>query len=62
MIILGDFGVIRDYKGPNGAEKYWLDWLEDKSFTTLFINGNLIAHLPNYTTGFFTNPSSSAIV
>ena len=40
VIILGDFGVIWDYKGPNGAEKYWLDWLEEKSFTTLFIDGN----------------------
>lgn len=33
----GDFGGVW-----NGSpeENYWLDWLEDKPFTTLFISGN----------------------
>lgn len=36
VIILGDFGIWDDSK----REKYGLDWLEKKSFTTLFIDGN----------------------
>ncbi len=40
MIILGDFGLVWDYRGENKNEKYWLDWLENKPFTTLFIDGN----------------------
>ena len=36
VIICGDFGLWADTK----EEKYWLDWLNDKSFTTLFIDGN----------------------
>ena len=40
VIILGDFGLVWDYKGENKTEKYWLDWLEKKSFTTLFVDGN----------------------
>lgn len=40
LIILGDFGLVWDYRGANKNEKYWLDWLERKSFTTLFIDGN----------------------
>lgn len=40
LIILGDFGLVWDYHGANKNEKYWLDWLERKSFTTLFIDGN----------------------
>ena len=39
-IILGDFGMVWDYKGESKYEKNWLDWLESKSFTTLFIDGN----------------------
>lgn len=39
-IILGDFGMVWDYKGESKHEKNWLDWLESKSFTTLFIDGN----------------------
>ena len=39
LIILGDFGLIfNNVQTP--TEKYWLDWLEDKPFTTLFIDGN----------------------
>ena len=37
VIILGDFGLV--FSGSK-EEKYWLDWLNDKSFTTLFIDGN----------------------
>ena len=37
VIILGDFGLV--WSGSK-EEKYWLDWLNDKPFTTLFIDGN----------------------
>lgn len=40
VIILGDFGLVWDYKGESKTEKYWLDWLEKKPFTTVFIDGN----------------------
>ena len=40
VIILGDFGLVWDHTGESKDEKYWLDWLEDKPFTTLFIDGN----------------------
>lgn len=44
IIILGDFGVVftnRDRMGnvPR-RERYWLDWLESRPWTTLFIDGN----------------------
>ena len=37
VIICGDFGGVWD---GSKREKYWLDWLEDKPFTTLFVSGN----------------------
>ena len=40
VIICGDFGLIWNYKEESYYEKYWLNWLEDKKFTTLFIDGN----------------------
>ena len=40
LIICGDFGVVWDYRGQNDEEKYWLDWLENKPWTTLFVDGN----------------------
>lgn len=40
VIILGDFGLVWDWAGESAREKYWLDWLEGKPFTTLFIDGN----------------------
>lgn len=40
VIICGDFGLIWDYKGENKEEKFWLDWLNEKPFTTVFIDGN----------------------
>lgn len=40
VIICGDFGLVWDCKEENKNEKYWLNWLENKNFTTLFIDGN----------------------
>ncbi len=37
VIICGDFGGVWD---GSRQEVYWLDWLEDKPFTTLFVDGN----------------------
>ena len=37
VIICGDFGCV--WNGDN-QDRYWLDWLEDKPFTTLFVDGN----------------------
>jgi len=39
VIICGDFGFIWDKKLSH-REKYWLDWLYDKPWTTLFVSGN----------------------
>lgn len=40
VIILGDFGLIWNRNEESKMEKWWLDWLENKPFTTLFIDGN----------------------
>lgn len=40
VIICGDFGLVWDYKGESRHERYWLKWLDDKPFTTLFVDGN----------------------
>lgn len=40
IIILGDFGLVWENDGESKQEKYWLDWLENKNWTTLFIDGN----------------------
>ena len=40
VIILGDFGGVWNPGGQTKSEEYWLDWLEDKPFTTLFLDGN----------------------
>lgn len=37
LIICGDFGGVWD---GGDAEQQWLDWLETRSFTTLFVSGN----------------------
>jgi len=37
LIILGDFGLIWN---NDVEEKYWQNWLNNKNFTTLFIDGN----------------------
>ena len=45
VIVCGDFGGVWDYKGESPREKYWLDWLESKPFTTLFVDGNHENHV-----------------
>ena len=40
VIILGDFGLVWSRNEENKQEKYWLDWLNQKPFTTLFVDGN----------------------
>ena len=40
VIICGDFGGIWNFLGETPEEKYWLDWLDKKPFTTLFVDGN----------------------
>ena len=40
VIILGDFGLIWKRGEESKEEKYWLDWLERKPFTTVFVDGN----------------------
>ena len=37
VVICGDFGGVWD---GSAADKHWLQWLNDKNFTTLFIDGN----------------------
>ena len=37
MIICGDFGGLWD---GSSRDQYWLDWLSEKPFTTLFVDGN----------------------
>lgn len=37
VIILGDFGLVWS---NNRSDRYWLNWLEEKPWTTLFIDGN----------------------
>lgn len=39
VIICGDFGLCWETV-ESDREKYWLDWLEKKPFTTVFIDGN----------------------
>lgn len=39
VIICGDFGLIFSNE-QSAEEKYWLDWLNNKKWTTLFIDGN----------------------
>lgn len=39
VIVCGDFGL--PWGGDHAkADEYWLKWLEDKPFTTLFVDGN----------------------
>ena len=42
VIICGDFGGVWYQEDSNEIkrENYWLDWLENKPFTTLFVDGN----------------------
>ena len=53
VIVLGAFGGVWD---GSKEEQYWLDWLEDKPFTTLFVSGNhenydLLAAYPPFKPG-----------
>jgi hypothetical protein len=40
VIICGDFGGVWDRDKESREERYILDWLEGKPFTTLFVDGN----------------------
>lgn len=40
MIICGDFGLVWDYTGEGSTEYWWLNWLENKPWTTVFVDGN----------------------
>ena len=40
VIICGDFGGIWSYEEESNQEKDWLKWINDKNFTTLFVDGN----------------------
>lgn len=40
MIICGDFGLIWDCEGTNPFEEEKLNYLENRSYTTLFVDGN----------------------
>lgn len=40
VIICGDFGGVWNWQGESKEEAYWLNWLENKPFTTLFVDGN----------------------
>ena len=40
VIICDDFGGVWNYITESIYEKYWLDWLNNKKFTTLFVDGN----------------------
>lgn len=37
LIICGDFGLVWD---GSRREMWWQDWLSDKNFTTLWVDGN----------------------
>ena len=39
LIVCGDFGLIWDMK-PSRAEEYWMKWLSEKPWITLFVDGN----------------------
>ena len=39
LIITGDFGLIWDGK-QSSRERWWLNWLDKKPWTTLFVDGN----------------------
>ena len=40
LIICGDFGLVWNREEESRTEKYWLKWLEDRPFTTVFVDGN----------------------
>ncbi len=40
VIICGDFGLVWNWKKEVRNEKKWLNWLNDRPWTTLFVDGN----------------------
>lgn len=40
VIICGDFGGVWNKDKESERETWWMDWLEEKPFTTLFVDGN----------------------
>ena len=40
VIICGDFGLIWNYKRETGKERKWLKGLNERRWTTLFVDGN----------------------
>ena len=40
VIVLGDFGVVTDFRGENEKEKALLNWLNQLPYRILFIDGN----------------------
>jgi len=40
VIICGDFGLVWSEDRESKRETWWLDWLENKTYTTLFVDGN----------------------
>lgn len=45
VIVCGDFGLIWNHKGMDNEERYWLKWLNEKPWTTLFVDGNHENHV-----------------
>lgn len=45
VIILGDFGLVWERDEEGVSERWWLKWLEDKPFTTVFVDGNHENHI-----------------
>lgn len=45
VIILGDFGLVWNKKEESPKETWWLNWLQEKPFTTLFVDGNHENHI-----------------
>lgn len=39
LIFLGDFGIPWEFP-INKQDSYWIDWLKDRNFTTLVVDGN----------------------
>lgn len=40
VIICGDFGLVWNKDTESRYENYWLEWLDSKPWTTLFLDGN----------------------
>lgn len=39
LIVMGDFGLIWD-NVMSETDRWWMNWLNDRNFTTLFVSGN----------------------